>query len=164
VRLELVDEGGHAQAQITRDEQALAAAERLDGRYCLVTNEQRRSADELFAAYKRQHLIESRFADFKGPLQVRPVFLHSNKRIAALLAVISLALLLYGLTEREVRRALPALGAAQQRLLRQRIGRATARKILDQLSDLAAVRARDGPTRLAQPRPVQQLLLQILAP
>ena len=45
VRLELVDEGGYAQAQITRDEQALAAAERLDGRYCLVTNEHQLSAD-----------------------------------------------------------------------------------------------------------------------
>ena len=78
--------------------------------------------------------------------------------------MISLALLLYGLIEREVRRALPALAPAEQRLLRQRIGRATARKILDQLSDLAAVRARDGPSRLAKPRPVQQLLLQILAP
>jgi len=155
VRLEVVDEGGHAQARIKRSEQALAAAEQLDGQL---------SADQLFAASKRQHLIESRFTDFKGPLQVRPVFLHSNKRIAALLAVISLALLLYGLIEREVRRALPALDTAEQRLLRQRIGRATARKILDQLSDLAAVRARDGPTRLAQPRPIQQLLLQILAP
>ena len=164
VQLELIDEAGYAQARIRRSEQALAAAEQLDGRYCLVTNDQQLSADELFAAYKRQHLIESRFADFKGPLQVRPVFLHSNKRIAALLAVISLALLLYGLIEREVRRALPTLDTAEQRLLRQRIGRATARKILDQLSDLAAVRARDGPTRLAQPRPVQQLLLQILAP
>jgi transposase len=164
VRLELVEQGGYAQARIHVDQQPLAAAERLDGRYCLLTNDRRLSADELFAAYKRQHLIESRFADFKGPLQVRPVFLHSNKRIAALLAVISLALLLYGLIEREVRRALPALGAAEQQLLRQRIGRATARKILDQLSDLAAVRARDGPTRLAQPRPVQQLLLQILVP
>ncbi len=164
VRLEVVDEGGHAQARIKRSEQALAAAAQLDGRYCLVTNDRQLSADQLFAASKRQHLIESRFTDFKGPLQVRPVFLHSNKRIAALLAVISLALLLYGLIEREVRRALPALDTAEQRLLRQRIGRATARKILDQLSDLAAVRARDGPTRLAQPRPIQQLLLQILAP
>jgi transposase len=164
VRLKIVDERGYAQARIERDQDAIGTAERLDGRYCLVTNERDQSADQLFAAYKRQHLIENRFTDFKGPLQVRPVFLHSNKRIAALLAVISLALLLYGLIEREVRRALPTLAPAEQRLLRQRIGRATARKILDQLSDLAAIRARDGPTRLAQPRPAQQLLLHILAP
>jgi hypothetical protein len=41
-------------------------------------------------------------------------------------------------------------------------GRATGRKILDQLSDLITVRSRDGPTKLAQPRPAQQLLLRLL--
>jgi transposase len=69
-------------------------------RFCLVSNDRSLSRDELFAAYKRQHLVEGRFSDFKGPLSVRPVFLHSNRRIAALVGVISLALLLYGLIER----------------------------------------------------------------
>lgn len=163
LRLALVDDAdGRPQARLERDEQAIVEAMRLDGRYCLVTNDETLPADELFAAYKRQHLIENRFGDFKGPLAVRPVFLHSNRRIAALLAVVSLAILLYALIEREVRRGLAALGAADRRLLGQRIGRATGRKILDQLSDLAAVRIRDGPTQLAQPRPVQQLLLKLL--
>ncbi len=93
---------------------------------------------------------------------MRPLFLHSNRRIAALLAIVSLAILLYALIEREVRRGLSALGTAERRLLAQRVGRATGRKIFDQLSDLAAVRIRDGPTRLAQPRPTQQLLLKLL--
>ncbi len=162
VQLTLERGGQQPQAQVAVDPDALAAAERLDGRYCLVTNERLLSTDELFCAYKRQHLIEGRFADFKGPLAVRPVFLHSNRRIAALVAVISLALPLYGLIEREVRRGLTTLEPDAQRLLTKRIGRATGRKILDQLSDLVAVRARDGPTRLAKPRPVQQLLLQLL--
>lgn len=162
VRLALVEEDGKPQARIERDEQAITEAMRLDGRYCLVTNDRTLPTDELFAAYKRQHLIESRFTDLKGPIAVRPVFLHSNRRIAALLAVISLALLLYGLIERQVRRALKTLTAQERKLLDKRIGRATGRKILDQLSDLAAVRIRDGPTRLAQPRPVQQLLLKLL--
>jgi transposase len=134
----------------------------LDGRYCLVSNDRHLHTDELFHAYKRQHLIESRFTDLKGPIRVRPVFLHSNRRIAALLAVISLALLLYGLIERHVRRGLEALTAQERKLLNKRVGRATGRKILDQLSDLAAVRIRDGPTQLAQPRPAQQLLLRLL--
>jgi len=164
LRLAVVEEDGQPQAQVALDEQALAEAERLDGRYCLITNDGTLSADELFCAYKRQHLIEARFADFKGPLAVRPVFLHTNRRIAALVAIISLALLLYGLIEREVRRGLTSLSAAEQRLLAQRIGRATGRKIFDQLSDLAIVRIRDGPTKLAKPRPVQQLLLQLLVP
>jgi transposase len=162
IRLVVAEEHGHPQAQIERDQEAISKAEQLDGRYCLVSNDRTLTADELFAAYKRQHLIEGRFADFKGPLAVRPVFLHSNRRVTALVAVISLALLLYGLIERTVRRGLETLRAEERRLLQKRIGRATGRKILDQLRTLTAVRARDGPLRLAQPRPAQQLLLQLL--
>jgi len=162
VRLTIIEQSGRPQARLERDEQAIAEAMRLDGRYCLVTNDRETSTDALFCAYKRQQLIESRFSDLKGPIAVRPVFLHSNRRIAALLAVISLALLLYGLIERQVRRGLEALTAQERRLLNRRVGRATGRKIFDQLADLAAVRIRDGPTRLAQPRPAQQLLLRLL--
>jgi transposase len=161
-RLSLLDQDGYPQAQIARDPDAIAEAERLDGRYCLVSNDHTLTADELFAAYKRQHLVEGRFADFKGPLAVRPVFLHSNRRVTALVAVIGLALLLYGLIERTVRRGLETLHADERRLLQKRIGRATGRKILDQLRSLTAVRVRDGPLRLAQPRPAQQLLLRLL--
>ncbi|MGH3104037.1 MAG: IS1634 family transposase, partial [Gaiellaceae bacterium] len=161
-RLSIVEEGGYPQAKLVRESEAIAEAERLDGRYCLVSNDNTLSADQLFAAYKRQHLVEGRFADFKGPLAVRPVFLHNNRRIAALVGVISLALLLYGLVERTVRRDLKTLRIDEQRLLQKRIGRATGRKIFDQLRSLTAVRARDSPTRLAQPRPAQQLLLQLL--
>src|SRR5439155_24152556 len=96
LRLAIIDEESQPQAMVVLDGRALAAAESLDGRYCLVSNDHNLSADELFSAYKRQHLIESRFTDFKGPLQVRPVFLPSNRRIAALVAIVSLALLLYG--------------------------------------------------------------------
>ncbi len=162
VRLSIDEQAGKPQARIERDQQAIADAMLLDGRYCLVTNDRDLTADQLFAAYKRQHLIENRFRDWKGPLAVRPVFLHNNQRIAALVAIISLALLLYGLIERQVRRGLAALTDRERRLLAQRIGRATGRKILDQLSDLVTVRSRDGPTKIAQPRPVQQLLLRLL--
>jgi len=161
-RLALIEQRGYPQARLEHDHVAIAEAERLDGRYCLVSNDHSLAADELFAAYKRQHLVEGRFADFKGPLAVRPVFLHTNRRVAALVAVISLALLLYGLVERTVRRGLETLHADQRRLLQQRVGRATGRKIFDQLRTLTAVRVRDGPLRLSQPRPAQQLLPQLL--
>lgn len=161
-RLTVVEQGGYSQARLERDRAAIAQAERLDGRYCLVSNDHLLATDELFAAYKRQHLVEGRFADFKGPLAVRPVFLHNNRRVAALVAVISLALLLYGLIERTVRRGLQTLRADERRLIQQRVGRATGRKILDQLRTLTAVRPRDGPTRIANPRPAQQLLLRLL--
>ena len=162
VRLTIDERSGKPQASTEPDEQAIGDTIRLDGRYCLVSNEHDLTADELFAAYKRQHLIENRFRDWKGPLAVRPVFLHSNRRIAALVAIIGIALLLYGLIERQVRRGLTALDQRERRLLTQRIGRATGKKILDQLSDLVTVRSRDGPTKIAQPRPIQQLLLRLL--
>jgi transposase len=162
VRLTISEQSGKPQARLERDEQAITEAMLRDGRYCLVSNDRGLPADELFAAYKRQHLIENRFRDWKGPLAVRPLFLHTNQRIAALVAILSIALLLYGLIERQVRRGLAALSERERRLLRQRIGRATGRKILDQLSDLVTVRSRDGPTKIAQPRPVQQLLLRLL--
>lgn len=162
IRLSMIAQRGYPQAQLERNAQAIQEAESLDGRYCLVSNDRTLSTDELFAAYKRQHLVEGRFADFKGPLAVRPVFLHSNRRVTALVGVISLALLLYGLIERTVRRGLQTLQIDERRLLQKRIGRATGRKILDQLRTLTAVRVRDGPFRLAQPRPAQQLLLQLL--
>jgi len=162
IRLAVAEEHSFPQARIERNQETITEAEQLDGRYCLVSNDDLLSADELFAAYKRQHVVEGRFADFKGPLAVRPVFLHSNRRITALVGVISLALLLYGLLERTVRRGLETLHPDERRLLQKRIGRATGRKILDQLRTLTAVRVRDGPLRLAQPRPAQQLLLQLL--
>ena len=162
IRLALTEQHGHPQAQIERDQDAISQAETLDGRYCLVSNDHTLNADELFAAYKRQHLVEGRFAHFKGPLAVRPVFLHNNRRITALVGVISLALLLYGLIERTVRNGLQTLRTDERRLLQKQIGRATGRKILDQLRTLTAVRVRDGPLRLAQPRPAQQLLLRLL--
>jgi hypothetical protein len=78
VRLTIDEHAGKPQARVERELPAIAEAILLDGRYCLVSNDRDLTADELFAAYKRQHLIENRFRDWKGPLAVRPVFLHTN--------------------------------------------------------------------------------------
>jgi transposase len=161
-QLTITTNATHPQALLERDHAAIAEAAQLDGRYCLVSNDPQLTPDELFAAYKRQHLVEGRFADYKGPLAVRPVFLHNNNRINALVAIVSLAILLYSLIERTVRCGLKHLKQEEQRLLQKRIGRATGRKILDQLSSLTAIRVRDGPLRLSEPRPAQQLLLRLL--
>ena len=55
--------------------------------------------------YKGQGVIERRYADFKGLLAVTPVFVQHNHRAAALIQVICLALLVFCLIERQVRRA-----------------------------------------------------------
>lgn len=91
-----------------RDEAAIAAAEKLDGFYVLVTN---LPADQYDTAavlrlYKGQAKVERRFGDFKGPLAVSPLFLKDNCRIAALVFVIYLALLIFCLLERQARQAI----------------------------------------------------------
>lgn len=56
--------------------------------------------------YKGQGDAERRYGDFKGPLAVTPVFVQHNRRVAALVQVICLALLVFCLIERQVRQAL----------------------------------------------------------
>lgn len=101
---------GKPTLQWSRNAEALAAAEALDGFYVLLTNLSAEQADasEVLRIYKRQAIAERRFSDFKGPLAVQPVFLKDNARIAALVFVVYLALLVYCLVERQVRQQLAA--------------------------------------------------------
>jgi transposase len=60
----------------------------------------------VLARYKGQEVVQRRYGAFKGPLAVAPLFVQSNRRIQALVTVICLALLIFCLVEREVRRAI----------------------------------------------------------
>lgn len=51
-------------------------------------------------------LVERRHRDLKQTLRVRPIFLHNDDRIEALVSVVGLALLVFGLIETELRRRL----------------------------------------------------------
>ena len=91
----------------SRDQEATAKSEKISGCYPLLTNlPSERTANEVLAIQKDQYRVERRFADWKGSLEVCPIFLHSNRRIAALLLVTSLALMVFSLIERQVRREL----------------------------------------------------------
>jgi transposase len=94
------------------DAEALARAEALDGYYVLLTSVlvERADANALLRMWKQESQIERRFSDWKGPLAVRPVFVTSNARMAALVLLLHLALMLYCLLEREARRQLVAKG------------------------------------------------------
>ncbi|MGB7963405.1 MAG: IS1634 family transposase [Propionicimonas sp.] len=89
------------------DQAAIDAEAAADGWYALLTNLPAEiDATEVFLRYKDQPIVERRYGEFKGPLAVAPIFLHSNQRITALITVICLALLIFCLIEREVRRNL----------------------------------------------------------
>ena len=95
-----------------RDTGAIAAASRLDGLYALATNLPDRddgaplTALDVLKIYKDQWVVEQRHRDLKQTLRVRPVFLHNDDRIEALIAVIGIALLIFGLIEAELRASL----------------------------------------------------------
>ena len=72
----------------------------------MVTNVEDRTAAEILAAYKYQPFLEKRNEQLKSVLSVAPILLKNPKRVAALLFVYFLAVLVFALIEREVRRAM----------------------------------------------------------
>lgn len=91
----------------SQDSDAIAQAEKISGCYQLLTNlPDKRTANEVLTIQKDQYRVEQRFENWKGPLEVCPIFLHNNRRIAALLLVTAQALMIFSLIEREVRREL----------------------------------------------------------
>ncbi|MGH3303572.1 MAG: IS1634 family transposase [Streptosporangiaceae bacterium] len=96
----------------SRDTAAIAAASRLDGLYALATNLPDHddgtplTALDVLKIYKDQWIVEQRHRDLKQTLRVRPVFLHNDDRIEALIAIIGIALLIFGLIEAGLRAAL----------------------------------------------------------
>jgi len=151
------------------DQQALQRQARADGWYALISNQDPDEADAeaILTAYKGQPLIERRFADYKGPLAVAPMFLETNRRITALLHVIMLALLVYCLIERQVRRELVKQGAADEKITGlypdNRRLRPTARIILFHLGELNLIGGNaTDPPQVSITRGIQLHLLDLL--
>lgn len=92
----------------TRREEVIAAAAQLDGRYVLGTNAPTLDAEQILARSKRRDVPEKRYALIKGPLAIRPVYLHKEERIQALVFCTMVALLVFALLELLARRALLA--------------------------------------------------------
>ena len=91
----------------TRDQDAIAAAAATDGIYPLATNQPGRlTATTVLRQYKDQQIVERRHRDAKHTLKVRPIFLHNDDRIHALISIVGLALLIFGLIETQTRHAL----------------------------------------------------------
>lgn len=112
VEVELAEQAGRWSISWTRDEAKLEAENVRDGRWPLVTNKQGLSDDELCAWAIRRDKLHSRIERdmhlVKGPLQIRPIFVHNDERIRALVAISVWALMALTLLERAGRKVLPA--------------------------------------------------------
>jgi Transposase DDE domain len=132
-----------------RNPDAITAASALDGLYALATNlpdppDRQLTALDVLDIYKDQWIVEQRHRDLKQTLHVRPVFLHNDDRIHALIAVIGIALLIYGLIEADLRAALGPDTPLPGLLPEHRDAVPTARAVLTAFTDLHATYTSGG--------------------
>jgi len=92
--------------QIQQNAAAIATMEEEAGCFVLLTNisKARASAPEILKIYKEQNFIEQNFVFLKDPLVVNDLFLKLPHRIEALGLICVLALLLWRLMERNMRK------------------------------------------------------------
>jgi Domain of unknown function (DUF4277)/Transposase DDE domain len=126
-----------------RNPHAITAAAALDGLYALATNlpdppGRTLTALDVLDTYKDQWIVEQRHRDLKQTLHVRPIFLHNDDRIHALIAVVGIALLVYGLIEADLRAALGPDTPLPGLLPEHRDAVPTARAVLTAFTDLHA--------------------------
>jgi transposase len=84
------------------NQQALAAAERKDGRYLLVTNDYALSHSDMFRLYRQKDGVETCFHVLKSDLKLSPLFLHKDTRISAMIFINMVALLAYNMLQHQV--------------------------------------------------------------
>lgn len=146
-----------------RNERAIAQASLTDGVYALATNLQGRlSAERVLRLYKDQQIVERRHRDLKQTLKVRPIFLHNDDRVYALISIVGIALLIFGLIESQLRRALARDGHKLLPLLpEERLAKPTGRNILAAFQGLGITYTPSGP-RLDRLTQTQQRILELL--
>ncbi len=83
------------------DRLALFQAMQHDGRYLLVTNDWRLAPRRMLELYRSKDALEKRFEVAKQDLRIRPLYVHRDTRIQAMLLINMLALLAYSLLERQ---------------------------------------------------------------
>ncbi|MDP9136070.1 MAG: IS1634 family transposase [Actinomycetota bacterium] len=144
-----------------RDQAAIDAAAATDGIYPLATNHpDPLTALDVLKLYKDQQIVERRHRDAKQSLKVRPIFLHNDDRIHALVSIVGLALLIFGLIESQARIRLD--GHRLPGLLPE--GRAaipTGRNILAAFQGLGLTYTHDG-IRLDRLTATQRQVLELL--
>jgi hypothetical protein len=147
-----------------RNPDAITTAARLDGLYAIATNlpnppERELTALNVLDTYKDQWIVEQRHRDLKQTLHVRPVFLHNDDRITALIAVIGIALLVYGLIEADLRASLGPDTPLPGLLPEHRDAVPTARAVLAAFTGLHATYNTSGGLVLDRLAAAQRLIL-----
>jgi hypothetical protein len=145
-----------------RNQDAIDTAASFDGIYALATNlPGRLSAGQVLRLYKDQQIVERRHRDMKQTLKVRPIFLHNDDRVYALLSIVGISLLIFGLIEARTRAALDPDQQLPGLLPEGRAARPTARNILTAFQGLGITYTHTG-IQLDPLTDTQQHILELL--
>lgn len=104
IHWELSGEDGALRLHYAIDREEIARVKMLEGKYVLATNVEEYSKEEVLRAYKSHHEVENAFKNLKQCIKVRPIFLHKDARVRALVFVTVLALMVYSLLQMLCRR------------------------------------------------------------
>jgi transposase len=138
------------------DEAAALAEATYDGRSVLATTAPRtQSADALFRQYKEQNYVEQAHHQWKTPLAVHPVFLHTPKRVEALVCLLLIALMAYHLLQRRYRQTVPEGASVTAQ-------RTTTETLLQSFQTYTLVLQRHPQGRVVQPTALSRRQRQIL--
>ena len=155
----------HIQATLIENEAVITHYRNQAGRFILATNlldEQRWPANLILQEYKAQQSTERGFRFLKDPLFFASrVFLKSTKRIMALAMIMTLALMVYSLGQRQLRQALDLASATVPNQKGKPTARPTLRWILQCFQSVHLVFL-DGVKSLIKLTQRQRLILQFL--
>jgi transposase len=159
------EEQGKPTISFSRNEAAISSAGAADGLYALATNlpGRRLTAGQVLETYKDQSLVElaHRNAKQQRMLRVRPIFLHNDDRIAALVSVVGLALVVFCLIEIKVRQSIGDEMGIKGLLPENRAARPTGRNILAAFQGLGITYTPEG-ILLDRLTGTQRMLLDLL--
>jgi transposase len=165
ILVETTTKNGKPTLAYHRDQAAIEQAAATDGVYALASNiPGRLSARRVLTLYKGQQIVERRHRDYKQTLKVRPIFLHNDDRIYALTSIVGIALLIFGLIETELRKALDAQGEEEQLpglLPEGRYAKPTGRNVLGAFQGLGLTYTPQG-IRLDRLTHTQRRILDLL--
>lgn len=145
-----------------RNQPAIATAASFDGIYALATNLPGPiTAGQILRLYKDQQIVERRHRDMKQTLKVRPIFLHNDDRVYALLSIVGISLLIFGLIEAQTRAALGPDQHLPGLLPEGRAAKPTGRNILTAFQGLGITYTQTG-IQLDTLTDTQQHILDLL--
>jgi transposase len=157
----------HIQANLAENEIVINTHRNQAGRFILATNlldEKKWTNDMILQEYKEQQTTERGFRFIKDPLFFASrVFLKNTKRIMALAMIMTLALMVYSLGQRQLRQSLKLTNSHLPNQKGQPTARPTLRWILQCFQSVHLVFV-DGIKSSIQLTDRQKLILQFLCP